>query len=91
MVNSSFTYCRDAFLFGLMLGWGLDVQSFDLTPEQFTAAFTLAQRLSAGFRPLDRAVTMETDAAQDATEAGEPAPAKPRYDELSVKNAKIIT
>ena len=30
---------------------------------------------------------MDTDAARDTTEAGDPAPAKPRYDELSVKNA----
>ena len=53
VVYSSFTYHRDAFLFGLMLGGGLEVQSYDLTTEQSVAAFTLAQRLSARFRPLD--------------------------------------
>ena len=30
MVNSSFSYYRDALLFGMMLNWGLEVQSFDL-------------------------------------------------------------
>ena len=42
MVNSSFTYHRDALLFGMMLHWGLVVQLFDLTPEQPAAAFALA-------------------------------------------------
>ena len=46
MVNSSFSYYRDALLFGMMLNWGLEVQSFDLTTEQSAAAFALAQRLA---------------------------------------------
>ena len=37
VVNNRFEYYKDALLFGLMLGWGLEVQSFDLQREQSTA------------------------------------------------------
>ena len=90
VVNTSFTYYRNANFFRLLVGWGVEVQSFDLTPEHSAAPFTMAQHLSAGFRHLDLAITMETDATEDATEVGEPAAAKPRYDELSFKIAKTI-
>ena len=47
MVNSSFVYYRDAFLFGMMLPWGLEIQSFDLSQAQSAASFALLQRLSS--------------------------------------------
>jgi hypothetical protein len=83
VVNSSFIYYRDAFLFDLMLNWGLEVQFFDLQPEQ--SAFALCQRLAVATGTLP----MSLDAPQQATEAGN-SPAKPRYDELSLKAAKLI-
>ena len=46
MVNSSFVYYQDGFLFGMMLTWGPEIQSFDLSQEQSAASFALLQRLS---------------------------------------------
>ena len=43
MVNSKFMTYRDAFLFGIMLAWGLQAQSFDLSPEQSEAVFSVAR------------------------------------------------
>ena len=93
MVNSSFSYYRDALLFGMMLNWGLEVQSFDLTTEQSVAAFALAQRLAVRPPPSATRTPMATDGAQEYTEAGEPTPEKSqkvRYDAPTIKNAKTI-
>ena len=46
MVDSTFPYCRDVVLFGMILSWGLEVQAFDLTPEQSPASFTRAKKLA---------------------------------------------
>ena len=74
----------------MMLNWGLEVQSIDLTPEQSDAASALAQRLSARApQPTDSAA-MATDGQQERTDAAQPVPEKPRYDDLSLKNAKTI-
>ena len=40
MVSSSFEYYRDCFLFALSVAWDVDVQRFDLAPEQSQAAFS---------------------------------------------------
>ena len=40
MVSSSFQYYRDCFLFALSVAWDVDVQRFDLAPEQSQAAFS---------------------------------------------------
>ena len=71
-----------------MLRWGLEVQCFDLSPEQCAVAFALCQRLAGGLPPTGT-LPMSLDAPHHATEAGD-APAKPRYDELSLKAAKLI-
>ena len=93
MVNSSFSYYRDALLFGMMLNWGLEVQSFDLTTEQSVAAFALAQRLAVRPPPSATQTPMATDGAHEYTEAGEQTPEKSQkvcYDALTIKNAKTI-
>ena len=92
MVNGPFSYYRDALLFGKVLNWGLEVQSFDLTTEQSAAAFALAQMV---VRPPPSATQtpMATHGAQEYTEAGEQTPEKSqkvRYDALAMKNAKTI-
>ena len=40
MVSNSFQYYRDCFLFALSMAWDVDVQRFDLAPEQSQAAFS---------------------------------------------------
>ena len=93
MVNSSFSYYRDALLFGMMLNWGLEVQSFDLTTEQSAAAFALAQRLAVKPPPSVTQTPMATNGAQEYREAGEQTPEKSqkvRYDAPTIKNAKTI-
>ena len=90
VVNSSFVYHRDALLFGLMLSWGLEVQSLDLQPEQFAAAFVLCQRLTTGSSSTRGGLPMQVDDVQERTEAGEPAPEKPRYDEMTLKALKTM-
>ena len=93
MVNSSFSYYRDALLFGMMLNWGLEVQSFDLTTEQSAAAFALAQRLAVRPPPSATQTPMATDGGHKFTEAGQQTPDKSqkvRYDVLTIKNAKTI-
>ena len=93
MVNSSFSYYRDALLFGMMLNRGREVQSFDLTTEQSATAFALAQRLAVQPPPSATQTPMATDGAQEYTEAGEQTPDKSqklRYDALTIKNAKAI-
>ena len=93
MVNSSFSYYRDALLFGMMVNWGLEVQSFDLSTEQPAATFALAPRLAVRPPPAATQTPMATDGGQEFTEAGEQTPDKSqkvRYDALSVKNAKTI-
>ena len=52
MVSSTFQYYKDCFLFALSVSWDVDVQRFDLTPDQSQAAFAYvdimrqAQRVS---------------------------------------------
>ena len=43
IVNSSFTYYRDVFLFALAVRWDIDVASFDLVPKQAQAAFSFIE------------------------------------------------
>ena len=93
MVNSSFSYYRDALLFGMMLNWELEVQSLDPTTEQSATAFALAQRLAVRPPPSATQAPMATDGAQKYMEAGEQTPEelqKVRHDALTIKNAKTI-
>ena len=93
VVNSSFSYYQDALLFGMMLNWGLEVQSFDLTTEQSAVAVALARRPAVRPPPSATQTPMATDGAQEYTEAGEQTPKKSQkvhYDALTIKNAKTI-
>ena len=79
---------RPPLLFGMMLNWGLEVQSFNLTTEQSAAAFALAQRLAVQPPPSATQTPMATDGGQEYTEAGEQTPDKSqklRYDALTIK------
>ena len=90
MLIRSFSYRRDALLFGIMLNWGREIHLFDLTAEQLAAAFALAQQLLVHLQPPAASAPMATDGHQENIDALEPVPEKPRYDDLSLKNAKTI-
>ena len=91
MVNSKFTTYRDAFLFGLILGLGLHIQSFDLSTEQSEAAFLVAKlvaklvtkketHIEAGMEPErrgDRADPLSDNQGN-----------RPHYDTMTIKNLK---
>ena len=54
MVSSTFQYYRDCFLFALSVSWDVDVQRFDLTPDQSQAALAYVDimRQAQRFSPL---------------------------------------
>ena len=89
-VNSSFVYYRDAFLFGMMLTWGLEIQSFDLSREQSAASFALLQRLSSTKPPPRPEPMARVIGPQDGTDFAEHPPWKPRYDKFMAKNSKRL-
>jgi len=74
----------------MMLTWGLEVQSFDLSQEKSSASFALLQRLSAT-KPLPRPEPMSgLIGPQDGIDFAEQSPSKPRYDEFTAKNSKRL-
>ena len=89
MVNSLLVYYRDAFLFAMMLIWGLEVQSFDLSSQRSTASFALLRRLSANEQPRRTEPMPGVVGAQEGTDVAKPSPPKPRYDEFTAKNSKM--
>mmetsp|Transcript_28002 Transcript_28002/g.46346 ORF Transcript_28002/g.46346 Transcript_28002/m.46346 type:complete len:223 (-) Transcript_28002:709-1377(-) len=74
----------------MMLTWGLEVQSFDLSQEQSSASLALLQRLSATKPPPRPEPMSGVIGPHDGTDFPEQSPSKPRYDEFTAKNSKRL-
>jgi hypothetical protein len=60
----------------MMLTWGLDIQSFDLSQEQSAASFALLQRLSSTKTPPRPEPMAGVIGPQDGTDFAEQPPSK---------------